>query len=137
MYVTEDIEDIVMMADKSNSYMSPEIARWAEVKYGNNKRALVENKVGTSMTLPATCAEKGKPILPLSGLCVRKPHFSKALDDEDDLRLSKMNFFKVCDLKLKFTITPVVYSGTIREWLLNFYIYYLSASVGSTLGNLV
>ena len=62
MDVTEDMEDIVLMADKSHSYMSPEMARWADVKYGNNKGALVEYKVGTSMTLPATWAEKGKAI---------------------------------------------------------------------------
>ena len=41
------MEDIVLMADKSHSYMSPEMARWANVKYGNNKGALVEYKVGT------------------------------------------------------------------------------------------
>ena len=44
MDVTEDMEDIVLMADKSHSYMSPEMARWADVKYGNNKGALVEYK---------------------------------------------------------------------------------------------
>ena len=93
-------------------------------------------KVGTSMTLPATWAEKGKAILPLSGICVRKPQFSKPLDEEDDLRLSNMNFFKVSDLKLKKTITPVVYTGTIRERQMKNYIDYLSASLGSTLGNL-
>ena len=136
MDVTEDMEDIVLMADKSHSYMSPEMARWADVKYGNNKGALVEYKVGTSMTLPATWAEKGKAILPLSGICVRKPQFSKPLDEEDDLRLSNMNFFKVSDLKLKKTITPVVYTGTIRERQMKNYIDYLSASLGSTLGNL-
>ena len=88
------------------------------------------------MTLPATWAEKGKTILPLSGICVRKPQFSKPLDEEDDLRLSNMNFFKVSDLKLKKTITPVVYTGTIRERQMKNYIDYLSASLGSTLGNL-
>ena len=118
------------MADKSHSYMSPEMARWADAKYGNNKGALVEYKVGTSMTLPATWAEKGKAILPLSGICVRKPQFSKPLDEEDDLRLSNMNFFKVSDLKLKKTITPVVYTGTIRERQMKNYIDYLSASLG-------
>ena len=109
---------------------------WTDVKYGNNKGALVEYKVGTSMTLPATWAEKGKAVLPLSGICVRKPQFSKPLDEEDDLRLSNMNFFKVSDLKLKKTITPVVYTGTIRERQMKNYIDYLSASLGSTLGNL-
>ena len=49
------------------------------------------------LTLPATWAEKGKAILPLSGICVRKPQFSKPPDEEDDLRLSNMNFFKVSD----------------------------------------
>ena len=83
------------------------------------------------MTLPATWAEKGKAILPLSGICVRKPQFSKPLDEEDDLRLSNMNFFKVSDLKLKKTITPVVYTGTIRERQMKNYIDYLSASLGS------
>ena len=109
MDVTEDMEDIVLMADKSHSYMSPEMARWANVKYGNNKGALVEYKVGTSMTLPATWAEKGKAVLPLSGICVRKPQFSKPLDEEDDLRLSNMNFLKVSDLKLKKTVTYEAY----------------------------
>ena len=114
MDVTEDMEDIVLMADKSHSYMSPEMARWADVKYGNNKGALVEYKVGTSMTLPATWAEKGKAILPLSGICVRKPQFSKPLDEEDDLRLSNMNFFKVGDLKLKKTITPIAPHNSLQ-----------------------
>ena len=111
-------------------------SKWDDLKYGNNKGALVEYKVGTSMTLPATWAEKGKAVLPLSGICVRKPQFSKPLDEEDDLRLSNMNFFKVSDLKLKKTITPVVYTGTIRERQMKNYIDYLSASLGSTLGNL-
>ena len=47
------------------------------------------------MTLPATWAEKGKAILPLSGICVRKPQFSKPLDEEDDLRLSNVNSFAI------------------------------------------
>ena len=34
MDVTEDMEDIVLMADKSHSYMSPEMARWATIVTG-------------------------------------------------------------------------------------------------------
>ena len=49
-HLREDDEEV----EVRHSYMSPEMARWADAKYGNNKGALVEYKVGTSMTLPAT-----------------------------------------------------------------------------------
>ena len=33
-------DSIVRVGDKSHSYMSPEMARWADAKYGNNKGLL-------------------------------------------------------------------------------------------------
>ncbi|USH96634.1 131 kDa replicase [Trichosanthes mottle mosaic virus] len=92
--------------------------------------------VGALPTLPKQWVAKGKAHLPQVGYSVGKNKHSTSFDDEEAVALRKIHMMETCNLRLKKTITPVIYTGPIRVRQMANYLDYLSASLTATIGNL-
>lgn len=98
--------------------------------------AMVNYMVNNSLQKPKQWVEKGKITLPQMGLSVRKNFHSLEFTDDEAVALKAIHLKPVDDLRLKESITPVLYTGPIRIRQMNNYLDYLSASLGAVINNL-
>ena len=97
---------------------------------------LVSYMVNNPLQKPRQWVEKGKITLPQMGLSVRKNFHTTEFTEEEMVALKAIHLKPVDDLRLKESITPVLYTGPIRIRQMNNYLDYLSASLGAVINNL-
>lgn len=141
---TEEEEKILIKANK-DCKLSYDEYRYAEILVNSPSSStvrplpasgLVKYFTNNGMTLPKMWVEKNSVNLPQRGLSVRKNTHEIPPLDEETVVLNKIHFKKVSDMRLKQSITPVLYTGPIRVRQMNNFLDYLSASLGATINNL-
>ena len=144
----DDKEKILLIAkDCIKDDWSPEMRRLAQHVANSDQVKTKLNAEGPAggivryfckgkASLPKQWVEVGKAHLPQRGLSLRKNTHSIGIDEEGEIKLSTLHFKKISELRLRETITPVLYKGPIRERQMNNYLDYLSASLGAVIGNL-
>ncbi|BAF37645.1 130 kDa replicase [Cucumber mottle virus] len=134
--------DISLIANCSN-FSCEELRRDVLVEkaalqpfYRARNSMMVNYMVNNSPTKPKQWVEKGSITLPQMGLSVRKNFHKVDFSDDEKVALSAIHLKPVDDLRLKESITPVLYTGPIRVRQMNNYLDYLSSSLGAVINNL-